>query len=445
MSEWNYAKIHAQHMESALYYIDDCETQGVGQVSFLLVNRPLSWLLSGQLLSLLGDYLYGVALGWIVISLESSSPGLSLAIVGLCMSVPRILFGTFVGPFVDRWNKKIVLICSDLFRGVVLLTLFAMLQLEIQSHAAIYGATLLLTMASIFFGPANRSFLPQIVKQQDLERGNSFLSIAESSASIIGLSFSGLLIGFMGSTSIVLINAISFFASAICISFIQIQHQEEKSVAEVQEKKAGYWEQLREGFQEVRRNSLLLFVCLFAVVLNIGASPLNVLEPLLVRDVLHEGPVVLGFFGVAVMLGSMVMGLLLARLGQTAGKGIVFLLAGIAQGLAVFTLGVSSMLPLSLAALFLAGMTFAAVNVPFFSILQKQVPQHMIGRVVAIVVTASNAATPLATFACGLLVDYVEVSTVFVLGGLLSMSTGVFLFLFKRLDRDVPHSVHHNG
>ena len=413
---------------------------------FLLVNRPLSWLLTGQLLSLLGDYLYGVALGWIVISLNNSSPGLSLAIVGLCMSVPRILFGTFVGPLVDRWNKKVVLICSDLFRGVVLLALFALLNLEIQSHAAIYGATLLLTMASIFFGPANRSFLPQIVKQQDLERGNSFLSIAESSASIIGLSSSGLLIGFMGSTSIVLINAISFFASAICISFIKIQQQqEEKPVADVQEKKAGYWEQLREGFQEVRRNSLLLFVCLFAVVLNIGASPLNVLEPLLVRDVLHEGPAVLGFFGVAVMLGSMLMGLILARLGQTAGKGFVFLLAGIAQGLAVFTLGVSNMLPLSLAALFLAGMTFAAVNVPFFSILQKQVPQHMIGRVVAIVVTASNAATPLATFACGLLVDYVEVSTVFVLGGLLSMSTGVLLLIFKRLDRNVPQSVHHNG
>lgn len=397
---------------------------------FLLKNPSYALLLISQTISWFGDYVYTIALQWLVLEMGGGAAELSIA--ALCSIVPQIVFGPLVGPLVDRWKKKTILIATDMIRGTVLLLFYLLIATDVNAFLLVYVACFLLSVAEVFFSPAFFVIIPSILPKEDIGRANAIQSSTHSTVTILGLGVAGSLIAWLGTESSILINAISFFLCALTLLFVKTRQSESESAPNENAARTPYLQELKEGFRYVWLQPMILFVCLFAVVLNIGSSPLNVLQPILVNDVLQAGPNALGMFGIAATLGGLTMGLLLTRYKKYAGQGIVFLLAGILQGVMVAVLGLSTHLTLSVAALYVAGMTFAAINIPFFSILQTQVEQAYMGRVVSIVVTLSTAATPIATAACGWLATQMGPAPVYVYGGSLSVLVGMVLLLQPR-------------
>lgn len=403
-----------------------------------LYNKAFSLLLGGQAVSWFSDYVYTIAVSWLVIQLHGQAIG--LALLALCSSVPQIVFGTLVGPLVDRWNVRYVMIVSDVVRGSGLLSIFILLDLHILSLLYLYVITIVLSLARIFFQPSYQTLFPVLIPEGDISRANSMASSIRTTMIILGLGASGALIVIIGIANSILLNAISFYLSAVMIGLTFIYHAGTKSGSNRSRKVNNYWRELLGGFAYVKDHTLVLFISLYAVILNVGSSPLNVLNALLIKRVLHGGATLLGVFEMVISIGGLIVSLILSKFGKNASRGYVFLLAGIFQGLFVAILGLSHNISFTLVVAACVGATFSLINIPFYTLIQTHVKKDHLGRVMAIVSTLSTAATPLATAACGWLGGTIGVASVYTIGGIISLATGILLFLIPSLRKVVFNS-----
>ncbi len=181
----------------------------------LLHNGPLVRLLAGEFVSSIGDWLYLVAL--LVVVYQSSSDPVLLGIVGAARVLPYVLLSIPAGIVADRLDRRLVLLVTDVARGVIMLGL-AWLQASHGPLAAIVGLAVLATCFSTFFGPTIGSYLPSLVAdERELGPANSAWSSLDNLAFVIGPAIGGILIAIGGLTTAFLINAVSFGVIAIVL------------------------------------------------------------------------------------------------------------------------------------------------------------------------------------------------------------------------------------
>jgi len=178
----------------------------------LATNGPFSAMWLGQVISSLGDRIHQVALVFLVTRATDSSP-LALGLVFAAMTVPSLLVGPVAGAFVDRWDRKRVMVGSDLIR--------AALVVEIPAAAAIHVGLVMalvfgLAVVSSFFRPARVCAVPQVVADEDLLSANSAMWIADTVSDMVGYGLGGLFVAFLGSSLALAfwIDGASYLASA---------------------------------------------------------------------------------------------------------------------------------------------------------------------------------------------------------------------------------------
>lgn len=193
-----------------------------------LWNRNFFLLWQGQLVSVFGDALYSMALGFWVLQ-ETGSTTIMGSIMAL-VTIPRIILGPFAGVIVDRCDRKKLIILGDLIRGIGMLVI-AMLALN--GSLKIWMVMLMgivLGICSSFFNPSIQSVLPEIVPSDKLIKANSSYQMATTGADIVGQSIGGLLYTVIGAPLMFLINSISYLFSSFTEGFIKIPKIERKNV-----------------------------------------------------------------------------------------------------------------------------------------------------------------------------------------------------------------------
>ena len=174
----------------------------------LLSNGPLVRLLGGEFVSSIGDWLYLVAL-LIVVYQESADP-LILGIVGAARVLPYVLLSIPAGIVADRFERRLVLLVTDVARGLIMLAM-AVLVAGDGPLWAIVALAILATCFSCFFGPTIGAYLPSLVRdERELGPANSAWSTLDNLAFVIGPAVGGLLIAASGLSLAFLLNAISF-------------------------------------------------------------------------------------------------------------------------------------------------------------------------------------------------------------------------------------------
>ncbi len=395
---------------------------GQAQRPSLWTNRTFLAIWLGSAISVLGDGLYNLALMWWVYNVSKSAAITSL--VFILGQLPRIVLGPVSGVFVDRLDRRRVMIATDLIRGlIVLLPAIKAIQGDLQLWHVLVTAGVL-SAADAFFRPAFGASLPNIVVREHLTKANSLLSVTTNLGFFLGPAVGGLALGFLGTGGTMLINALSFFISALAIllgPFSSPRNDNGQAGSVLSE--------MLDGFQFLRARKTVLGILALASVMNFFAVPLGVLMPVIAVEVLRVDSRGFGLLQGIVSVGMMLGGLALAMLGETRKKGWALIGGLILSGFLMSTLGWSRSFWPSLAILGFLGMVVAGVNITLAVIMQNVVPDDKRGRVFAAMATVTGGLQPIAMALAGVAADAFSASVVLIAAGVavFASSFGAFL------------------
>jgi MFS family permease len=196
-------------------------------------------MITGIGISNLGNWLYLIALNLAILDLTGSAA----AVAGLYIIRPIavLLTNTWSGSIIDRVNKRRLMIMVDIMRGV-----FVFIIPFLSSLWAIYMVMLCINLAASFFGPSSTVYITKLVPSENRKRFNSFMSMTNSGAFLLGPALAGVLIMKFGTDLCIIINAISFF---VCAFFIYLLPNVDEKVEKV--RGVTKWETLKNDWKEV--------------------------------------------------------------------------------------------------------------------------------------------------------------------------------------------------
>ena len=358
------------------------ETRSGGFFPALLsMDRPLFLLLSGQLISQTGENLYRVALLWFV-SL-SSRHVTDMVIVGVLQTLPPLLFGGPGGVWLDRHDKKRIMIGVDLLRalGVLLIPLLAALHL--LTHTLLFVLVFIISALSGLFGPALSSVLPLIVPREKLLRGNALLQTTGQAGLLAGPVIAGILAVVWSASGEMILTGFTFFLSAVFLIFIRISHEAPYPSEEIASR-PGMLAEIGEGVRFVLSPPRpLLPAFLFMTLFGLVTGPLNIMLLVLSRHVLSRGAEGFGNLTGAFGAGMLASTLLLTF--YTPKNVIRFVVGGFAlAGLLSFGVGETRSYSLDLALFFFWGAAVNVVSPLSQTMIQHLTPRRLLARVLTV-------------------------------------------------------------
>jgi len=391
-------------------------------------NRNFILLWVGQTISLMGDNLYYLALMWWV--LERTGSTAAMATVAICSAIPSVILGPIAGTYADRIDRKRLLISMDFGRAILIATPAVLLWLGALQVWHIFIIAISLSTMSTFFNPTLSAFIPQIVETENLTRANSLTQLSFSISGILGPSLAGVLVAFIGTASVMFLDAISFFISGTAILLILVK-KTEVVVAE----KRKFLHELKEGFVYIKNEQFVLSMVLLASVLNFFAGPIGIYMPVMAKNVLNAGSEGFGFLASAISIGGLLGSLFLSLVKDIKSKGMV-IIGGISfGGLLIALFGISTHLWASLLILGLVGFFFSLTNIVLAAVFQTKVPNQLQGRVFGTLNTMSMGLRPVSLALAGVLSDLFKIQLVIFVSGVLIAFGGVYGFFIKSVRR----------
>ena len=383
---------------------------GVSHAWRALRHRNFRLFFGGQSISLVGTWMTRVATGWLVYRLTGSA--LLLGTISFAGQIPAFLLAPFAGVWVDRLDRRQVLLWTQTLSMVQSLTLAA---LTLSGHITIPGLLTLSVMQgciNAFDMPGRQSFMVKMVDdKRDLQNAIAINSSMVNMARLIGPSLAGMLIAVSSEGWCFLVDGISYIAVIASLLAMRLHEPVVKRVAAstLSELKAG-WTYVS-GFLPVR--TILL---LFAAVSLMG-MPFVVLMPIFAARVLHGGPHTLGF-----LTGSMGLGALISALSLAARKHVRGLVRTIPVSAAIFGLGLigfglSRSFWLSMFMVLVAGMGMMQGMAASNTVIQTLVTDDKRGRVMSYYTMAFMGMAPFGSLLAGVMADTVGAPATVVANG----------------------------
>jgi MFS family permease len=406
----------------------------------LATNGPFSAMWLGQVVSSLGDRVHQVALAFLVLSASNNSP-LALGLVFAAMTVPALLVGPFAGALVDRWDRKQVMVVSDLARAGIV----GLIPVASGLHVGlVFGLVFALAAVSSFFRPARAAALPRVVPEEDLLTANSAMWIADTVSDLAGYSLGGLFVAFLGSSLALAfwIDGASYVASAVLVAAVVIPPmvRHASGTDDGAEAAAGtsILGEMAEAWGYLRAETVLLATTIQAAVAEYGMGALTALTALLVASLSlgsTEAPAAYGFFEMAMGIGLLGGGIVLGGLAARLPKGPAIIAGFTAMGLALIGLAVTGNLFVALALAAAVGLANATFVVPSQTLFQQRTPDEMLGRVVAIRLAIVNGVLALAMVSSGALAETFGLRPVLAACGLLTAAAGLAGLVIRPIRR----------
>ncbi|HEU0026660.1 MAG TPA: MFS transporter [Ktedonobacterales bacterium] len=363
-----------------------------------LRNRDFTLLWLGGLISLAGDWTLNIGLPIALFALTHSILVLSVAMV--VAMLPSVLFGSFAGVFVDRWDRRRTLIVSNLLLAALLLPI-----LLVRSDSLVwivYPIMFLESCLEQFTRPAESALLPSLVGAEHIPPANSLLSVSNNLARLLGPALGGLIAAYFGLTGVALVDGATFLLAALLIALIGWRAPAvSESAASTGEHP--FMKGLREwldGLGVIFRERTLGLIFAVVAITSIGEGVMSVLFVVFVVTNLHGGAQDLGDLmsaqAVGGLIGGVLCGLLGSRLVSRWSLGISAMIFG-AIDLAIFNAPryfaemvalpwLSWLSPVTLVAFELG--LFVMVGIPAVSmltglqsLLQLRAPERYLGRV----------------------------------------------------------------
>ncbi|HUG48914.1 MAG TPA: MFS transporter [Candidatus Limnocylindria bacterium] len=367
----------------------------IGAYRRVLRNGALARLLFGEFVSSVGDWLYLVAL--LVVVYAEANDALALGVIGAARVLPYVLLSVPAGIAADRFDRRRILIVTDVARGVLMLLIAAAVLLE-APVLVIAGLAIVATCFSAFFSPAIGAYLPTLVRDEsELGPANSAWSSLDNLAFFVGPAIGAVLLAAGGLLAAFLLNALTFAVVAfVLLGLPSAQRPSAEPDESAGNPAASPPAGLRATLAPIRRP--LLALGLMNVVGGFVFGGLGVMTVILAVDVFDAGEAGTGLLnsaiGVGGVAGALAAGVLVLRrrLGPPLVGGALVVGAGVAL------LGSIDSFPLALAAMAVASAGALLVEIVGTTLFQRLVPDAVRGRTLGLMETASVLAYAAGSF-----------------------------------------------
>ena len=368
---------------------------------------------TGQAISALGDSFSSFALPLLIFKLTGSA--LNLALTTAAYMLPYLLFGLVIGAWVDRLDRKRLMIFVDLGRAALIASIPILATVGALPLWWIYAVTFLSSTLSIAFDAADFAAIPSLVKQDDLVTANGRITASYSAARVIGPLLAGGLVAIMPIYDLIFLDALSFVASSFSLSLIRISFNASK-----ERKATKIREDVVEGLRYVLRHPVLRNISLMMALVNFVATTVTAQGVLFAQRQLGATDSQVGWLFSAGSAGVILLSLLAGRLRKHFTFSKVALGALMAEGVVTMVLSQTTSYWFGVVLWGLMSGLGILFNINTGSLRQAIVPNHLLGRVLSIAGVLAWSAIPIGAFAGGVLVDRTQnISLVYAIIGFL--------------------------
>jgi MFS family permease len=293
-----------------------------------LDNRNYRIWAGGAIVSNIGTWMQRVAQDWLVLTVLTNHSGAALGITTGLQFLPMLLLGPYGGVLADRYRKRVILLWTQVAMGVTGLVLGLLVVTGTAQLWHAYLAALCLGIAGAIDAPSRQAFVSELVGQDNISNAVALNSASFNTARLTGQAIAGVLIAWVGTGPVFLLNAASF--AAVIISLFRIRTSE--LVPAVRPSRSKH--QVAEGVRYVRRRPDLVLILFMVGILGAFGMNFPITNALMTTIEFGVGPGEFGLLGSIMAVGTLAGALLAAR---RAGPRLRYLLGG-ALGLGAFTL-----------------------------------------------------------------------------------------------------------
>jgi len=370
--------------------------QSAGMLAFMTISF-------GQLVSILGSTMSAFALT--IWAWQVTGQATTLALVTFATFAPSILVSPLAGALIDRWNRKLVLIVSDLATGcltIMLLLLYTTGNLAIWHLYVISAGT---SVFQAFQVPAYAAVIPTMLPKAQYSRANGIMSLAGSIPGIAAPLLAGVLIISIGLQGILLIDIVTFLFAILTLLWIHIPQPKVSAAGALS--KASLWQESLYGFRYLSTYPSLQGLLLMGALMNACLTFGNVVLSPMVLARTNSNAAILGIVEAGFGIGGVCGGLLLTVWGGPRRKIIGMLLGIIVAGLSNVLFSLGSGVYLWTTAAFLMIFVAPIVNGLSHTLWQSKVPPDVQGRVFTVRRMINQSMIPVVTLLAGSFADRV--------------------------------------
>jgi len=386
--------------------------EGTGEP--LLKNARFLRLWAGQGISFVGDFVSMVAMVILVVELSGSASAVGGLLVARLLPT---LASPLAGVLADRLDRRAVLVACDLARAALVLgAVFA------RDLALLYAISFLMGAARTLFNPTIRAAFPSVVGRGDLTRANALISGTFSVSFAVGPALGGLLVAYTGVETAFVLDAATYLVSAAFLSLIPLPRPQ-------REDGESFTGELRAGFRYLAGARVPLAIVVGAFLTMLAVTAMVPAEVFLAKVTFDAGDagygLLVGIWGGGMVLGSVFM----ATLGDRTAPIFLYFASIFASAAALTGTGLAPTFAFALGTVAVAGVANGIDNIATDTILQKRVPDALLGRVFATRFLTYSAGEALAYPVGGLLVDAVGPRSTYLITGGAIAAAGLLILL----------------
>ena len=391
------------------------EARGKPSTFAIFRNRSFTFLWLGQLISTIGNALTSLAASIVVFRLTGSA--LSVGLMLIATSAPTLVFGLIAGVFVDRFDRKRIMIIADLARAVVVILIPFLLPYGI---AWLYIIVMLTSVIGQFFDPAHASVIPEIASDEELAAANSFIAISAFGSTAVGFAAAGLIASKFPIEWAFYINGLTFFFSGLCILAVRIaplQVEGETTIRLI-------GKNLRAGMSFLANNALLRSLLMVSLPVLLGFGLWNSLLLPFAERALHASEFEFGLQEALTSVGFVVASLIMAKVGDRLREGQWIAISYLGMALAAIFYSRTASIPLAIVLVTIVGFMNAPAMISGRLLIQRNTERGIRGRVMSVFSVAKNIAFLLGMAAAGF-ADLVDIRAMMLISALIILCSGV--------------------
>lgn len=280
------------------------------EIRELFQNRNYRKDLAAELINRFGDSIDAIASSWIVYEITGQASW--SAIIYALNRVPTIILTPLAGPWVERHNKKLIMVITDLIRAICVGLLATGLLMGFLNAPMIAVLSLIISSAESFRLPAGSALFPQIVPEHLYGEAMSINKAATSTVELIGTAVAAVIIAFIGSSGAIYVDMMTFILSALLIFSMKLKEDSNEKAEPFS--LSSYMADFKDGFMYCAKKKRLVAITMVILFLNGILVPFDSLKAPMVSELMHGDAIYLSVFGITFVISMLVGSLIFSKI-----------------------------------------------------------------------------------------------------------------------------------
>lgn len=393
-------------------------------------KKTFTIIFGGQIFSLLTSSIVQFAVIWFLTFQTGSA--IVLGIATIVSMLPQIVLGPFIGVFIDRLDRKKVMMIADSVTAIASLVLGIIFFIQEPSHTVIYIILFIRALGSTFHTPSYQASVPLLAPEDKIVKISGINQTIIASMNIIGPVIAGALFGIMPIGAIIMLDVVGAAIAVISLAFVNIPRPQ------VEKKEQHFFKEMKEGIDELKKEKLILYLTIFATIGTILYMPMGSLYPLMTNNYFELGAVEASIAESVFAVGMLLGGVLLSVWGGFKKKQYTIIFAVLLLALSMLFCG---FVPKNGFVLFiiLAGIMGAAgtlFNAIYMAILQIRIRPEVLGRVFSFIMSLTLIGSPIGILLAVPIAEAIGVQNCFLVLGVILSIISVAMFFVPTIRRE---------